>query len=108
MIAISFLSIPAVLMTVVYKRKEIPFRWVFILFALFIFLNALIHILGLISVWIPMYQFEGLIKSITAAVSIAMAILLLSFLPRFLHSSAAYSQARLGSQDQNELDKENF
>ena len=81
-IALSYFAIPVTIMIIIYKRKSsLPFAWVFWMFAMFIFLCGTTHIMGLISIWNPAYYVEGLIKVLTAAVSLATAIVMFPLIP---------------------------
>lgn len=84
LIALSYYSIPTVLGVLVWKRRDTPFHWIFILFAAFIFFCGTSHVFSVITVWKPIYGFEGIIKLITALVSLITAILLFKALPELL------------------------
>ncbi len=83
-ITLSYYSIPFVLIYFVYKRQDIQYRRIFILFGLFIFLCGTTHLLGLLTVWHPIYWFSGYIKAITAFVSLLTAISIWPLLPKAL------------------------
>lgn len=84
-IAVAYYSIPVFLLYIVMKRKQmLPFKWVFLMFALFILLCGTTHLIGLITLWYPYYYLEGIIKVLTAAVSIATAVLIIPIIPRIL------------------------
>lgn len=84
-IAIAYISIPLIIFFILYKRKKsIPFSWILVMFAAFIFLCGITHIIELIGIWHAYYYLEGIIKIITAAVSIATAILLFPLIPVLL------------------------
>lgn len=84
-ITLAYYSIPLTILYLVRKRGEkIPFRWVFIMFAVFIFLCGTTHLVEIITLWYPMYYFQGLIKVLTAAASLATAILIFPLVPTLL------------------------
>lgn len=85
-IAIAYYSIPLALAIVVYRRRHFPFKWVFGLFAAFILLCGTTHVIGIITIWDPIYRIQGVVKLLTAGVSIATAIVLFPMLPRILAS----------------------
>lgn len=90
-IALAYISIPITIGYLIYKRtKNIPFQWLLTLFALFIFLCGLTHLLELIGIWKAYYYFEGVIKLFTAAVSIATAILIFPLMPAILNKLQEY------------------
>lgn len=85
-IAIAYFSIPLTIGYIIYKQKQaLPFRWAFVMFAMFIFLCGTTHLLEIVTLWRPVYYFEGVLKILTAAVSIATAILMFPLIPSLLH-----------------------
>ena len=85
-IAIAYYSIPLALAIVIYRRGSFPFKWVLGLFAAFILLCGTTHIVGIITVWEPVYRLQGVLKLMTAGISIATAIVLFPLLPAILSS----------------------
>lgn len=84
-ITLAYYSIPLTIFYMVYKRKQtIPFRWVFIMFAVFIFLCGTSHLVQIITLWYPIYYFQGLIKVLTAAASLATALFIFPLIPTLL------------------------
>jgi PAS domain S-box-containing protein len=81
LIAIAYFLIPLGLLRLLGKRKDLSFHWIFVLFAAFILSCGATHVLGIVTLWIPVYRLEGLVKSITALASIATAILLFRIIP---------------------------
>lgn len=81
-IALSYFAIPTTIVIILSKRKsDIPFAWVFWMFAIFIFFCGFTHLIELISIWNPAYYLEGLVKVFTAAVSLATAIIMFPLIP---------------------------
>jgi zinc transporter ZupT len=81
-IALAYITIPITIVTIVKKRQSrIPFLWVFWMFATFIFLCGLTHIVELIGIWKSFYYLEGVLKIITAAISLATAIMMFPLIP---------------------------
>ena len=81
-IAIAYFSIPFTIMFLVHRQKQsMPYIWVFRMFAAFIFLCGMTHIMSVISIWYPVYYLEGIIKVFTAAVSLATAIMIFPLVP---------------------------
>ncbi len=83
-IAFAYMLIPFALGKFIRQRKELEFSWLFVLFALFILGCGCTHILSIWTLWVPIYRFEGLIKALTALVSIATAIALLRSIPQLM------------------------
>ena len=84
LIAGAYFSIPFVLGRLLTKRKDVEFGWMVGLFAVFIFACGMTHIMGIVTLWIPAYGWEALIKVITALASVATAALLIPLLPRLV------------------------
>ena len=83
-IAIAYFSIPLALGIILMKRRSFPFKWLVGLFGAFIVLCGTTHIIGIVTQWNPIYRFEGIIKLLTAGVSIATAVVLFPILPKLL------------------------
>lgn len=85
-IAIAYYSIPLALAIMIYRQGQFPFKWVVGLFAAFILLCGTTHIIGIVIVWDPIYRVQGILKLLTAGVSIATAIVLFPLMPHILSS----------------------
>ena len=83
-IALSYYSIPFVLVAFALRRRDLMFRWVFVLFGVFILACGTTHIMAIWTLWSPDYAVDGLIKAATALVSIITAIMLWPLLPKAL------------------------
>ena len=84
-IALAYFSIPLTISILLRNKKIIsPYNWVLALFALFIFFCGVTHLIELLTLWYPYYYLEGVIKVITAAVSISTAILIYPLVPAIL------------------------
>jgi PAS domain S-box-containing protein len=107
LIALSYFSIPFALLYFVVKRQDLSFRWLFILFGLFILACGATHLLKVWTIWYPDYLIEGLAKAVTAAVSFATAVLLWPFVPIALKLPSPSALARANALLQEEvLEKE--
>src|ERR1041384_468420 len=82
LIAVSYLLIPAALLVLVRRRHDLAFQWAFILFGVFILACGATHILGVVTLWIPVYRLEGIVKAITAIASLGTAVLLVRLVPQ--------------------------
>ena len=83
-IAASYFSIPVALSIFVSKRRDVDFGWIFWAFAVFITACGFTHLLSIITLWVPIYGIEGLIKALTAIASIVTAIMMWPLLPKVL------------------------
>ena len=84
LIAIAYYSIPLTLVYFVRKRKDLVFDWIFLCFAAFIVACGTTHLMEILNIWHPTYWLSGLVKAITAVISIATAILLVRLVPQAL------------------------
>jgi signal transduction histidine kinase len=83
LIAASYFAIPIALYYYVRRRKEeIPYVWMPLMFAAFIFLCGGTHIMEIWTVWDPIYRAEGALKMITGLVSFATTLSLIWIMPR--------------------------
>lgn len=92
-IALAYFSIPAAIFAFVRRRPDFRQHRIATLFILFIVLCGVTHLVGVWTLWQPVYGLQGLIKALTAAVSLLTAILLWPLLPRLV---ALPSPALLG------------
>lgn len=83
-IALAYYSIPATLFYFVRKRQDLPFYWIFLLFSAFIVACGTTHIMEIWTLWYPTYWLSGLLKAITAIVSLLTAIELVPLVPQAL------------------------
>ena len=85
LIALSYFAIPIGLLYIVHrKRGELPFHWMFLLFATFIVACGMTHVMGIWTLWNADYWVSGGVKVVTAAASLATAFLLIPSLPRLV------------------------
>ncbi|MDJ0691777.1 MAG: histidine kinase dimerization/phospho-acceptor domain-containing protein [Xenococcaceae cyanobacterium MO_188.B32] len=83
-IALAYYSIPLLLVYFVRQREDVPFKGIFVLFSLFIFSCGTTHIMSIWTLWHPDYWLSGLIKAITAIISVYTAFELIPAIPRAL------------------------
>ena len=79
--ALAYYVIPFALIYFVRKRKDLAFDWMFVLFGLFILACGTTHVMGIVTLWHPVYRLDGVVKAITALVSIPTAFLLVRLIP---------------------------
>jgi len=84
LIAVAYYSIPLLLVHLVRKRKDLAFNWIFLMFGAFILACGTTHIMQVWTLWHGTYRLEGVLKAVTAALSIATAICLVFLMPRAL------------------------
>ena len=84
LIALAYFSIPIAVLLYVRRRPDFQFGKVAVMFAAFILLCGLTHIVSIWTFWNPDYALQGLIKGATALVSVATAVVLFPLLPKLL------------------------
>ncbi len=82
LITLSYYCIPVALVYLVRKRRDLPFNWVFWMFGIFIMGCGTTHLMEIWTVWHATYFMSGVVKAITAAVSVATAVLLIPLVPK--------------------------
>jgi len=82
--ALAYTSIPFTLVTFARKRPDVPFRWMFWCFGLFIVACGATHYMDVWTLWTPTYWLAGIFKAITALASVPTAYLLVKLLPQAL------------------------
>ncbi|MEA5625636.1 PAS domain S-box protein [Nostoc sp. UHCC 0251] len=81
---LAYYSIPVMLVYFVRKRRDVPFGWMFLMFGTFIVACGTTHLMDVWTLWHPTYWLSGLIKAITAFVSVLTAIQLVPLIPKAL------------------------
>ncbi len=82
LIAASYFLIPAALVLLTRRRRDLAFSWMFGLFGLFILACGSTHLLNIYTLWHPIYRFDGVVKAVTALASLPTAVLLFRLLPQ--------------------------
>jgi PAS domain S-box-containing protein len=80
----AYLAIPLVLTFFLMRRKDLPFRMIFLLFGAFILSCGTTHLMEAIIFWWPVYRLAGLIKLGTALVSWTTVLALVRVAPQAL------------------------
>ena len=84
LIGISYYCIPVTLIYFTRKREDLPYKWLLLLFGSFIFFCGTTHLMEVWTLWHPSYWLSGLLKAITAFISVYTALTLLPIIPRLL------------------------
>jgi PAS domain S-box-containing protein len=84
LIGAAYLLIPGTLVWFYRQRPDVPFRWTFLAFALFILACGMTHLIEVWTVWFPSYWLEGSVKAVTAALSLLTAGALVKLMPHAL------------------------
>ena len=102
-IALAYFSIPLALIWFVHQRKDLEFRWVFLLFVCFIMACGMTHVMGVLTLWVAAYGLEGIIKVATAGLSVATAVLLWPLIPKLLALPSPAQLATVNASLQGEI-----
>ncbi|MBD2257560.1 GAF domain-containing sensor histidine kinase [Pseudanabaena sp. FACHB-2040] len=81
LIGLAYFSIPIALVYVVNKRQEAPFSGLLLLFGAFITACGTTHLMEVWTLWHPTYWLSGVLKAITALISLYAAFELIMLLP---------------------------
>ncbi len=88
-ITLTYFSIPFAIWYFAKRRQDIPHRWLFVLFALFIVACGLTHLMDVLNIWRPDYWLSAATRVVTAALSLATAIVLWLVMPKALSAPSA-------------------
>ncbi|MDX1754625.1 MAG: ATP-binding protein [Marinobacter sp.] len=84
LITLAYFSIPITLTYFIYRRRDIPFDWMFSAFGVFILACGATHFMAIWTIWNPVYWHQGFVKAITAVASTITAVLLVRLIPMAL------------------------
>jgi two-component sensor histidine kinase len=96
-IGLSYFSIPLAISAFVRQRPDIRYSWVAYLFVAFILACGSTHLWAILTLWVPAYGMEAVIKVITAALSIATAALLWPLIPKLVALPSAAQLERVNA-----------
>lgn len=97
-IGLSYFSIPLALFAFARQRRDLPYGWIAYLFVAFIVACGATHILSIVTLWLPIYGIEGLIKLTTATLSITTAVLLWFLIPSIVRVPGPAQLAKLNAE----------
>jgi PAS domain S-box-containing protein len=83
-IGFAYYLIPIALAWFIHQRRDVVFGWIFWMFAAFILACGTTHFMEIWVLWHPDYGVQGVLKAVTAVVSLATAVLLWPLIPRAL------------------------
>jgi len=82
LIFLAYFAIPAAIWLFLRQRPDLELKPLAILFAAFIFLCGLTHLVQMVTLWWPIYETQGVLKAVTAFVSLATALMIFPLIPR--------------------------
>jgi signal transduction histidine kinase/CheY-like chemotaxis protein len=96
LIGLSYVAISVTLIWLAWKaRRGLPFSWKFIAFGAFIVACGATHFMGVWTLWRPVFWLAADVKIVTAAASVATALVLPPLVPKVI----AFMQAARTSED---------
>lgn len=105
-IAASYFMIPATLAKLGRRVSVLyPYRWAIALFAAFILLCGFSHVMDIVTLWQPLYRIQGWEKAVTAAVSLATALMLMPLLPELAKLRTPAELEAANAQLREEIEK---
>ena len=84
LIVLAYYSIPITLVYFVWHRKDLAFSKIFMMFGAFILACGTTHLLGIITLWHPIYWIDAGMKAFTALISVVTALVLIKLIPQAL------------------------
>lgn len=102
-IALSYFSIPIILLYILRQRSDIPFNSIFLLFAAFILFCGTVHAFDIWTLWHPNYWVSGWIRLLTALVSLATASALAVKIPQILTLPSSQQMNQVNQQLQQKI-----
>ena len=82
LIGVAYAAIATTLAILVRQIRNIPFAWVYLAFGTFILSCGLTHFFDIITVWHPIYWADAGVRVLTAAASVATAVLIVPMVPK--------------------------
>src|SRR5271170_7460141 len=84
LIALSYYCILIILVYFIRKNRDLPFNRIFWMFGTFILACGTTHLMEIWNVWHGDYLLAGIIKAVTAAVSLLTAAMLVPLIPELM------------------------
>ncbi len=84
LITLSYYCIPVILIYFIRKNRDLPFNRIFWMFGTFILACGTTHLMEIWNVWHSSYLLAGVVKGITAVVSVITAAMLIPLVPRVI------------------------
>ncbi|MGA2422582.1 MAG: PAS domain S-box protein [Terriglobales bacterium] len=84
LIALSYYCIPMVAIYFIRRNRDLPFSGIFWMFGTFILACGTTHLMEIWNVWHGSYLVAGVIKAVTAAISVLTAAMLIPLVPKVI------------------------
>ena len=103
LIALSYYSIPLSLLYFLRNRKDFPFPSIILLFGAFILACGSTHVMEIWTLWHASYWTSGLLKAVTAIISVLTALELMPLIPKALELPSIAAFKKLNNALQEEI-----
>jgi len=80
----SYTAIPIAILIFLSRRQGLQLKMLGRFFAAFIFWCGLTHLVGMLTLWFPIYDIQAVVKVITAAISLLTAVVIFRLIPKAL------------------------
>jgi PAS domain S-box-containing protein len=102
LIAASYFAIPLAMLVLLRKRNDFAYRSLYVLFAGFVLSCGVTHLLGIWTLWHPDYWLQGMVKALSAGISVLTAVMCWRLLPKMvaMPTQAQLQQANSALQQQ--------
>jgi len=104
-IGLSYLCIPIVIIYLLRRQAEVPYRGMFYMFCVFIGSCGVTHAVSVWNVWHGHYGVQGIVKTWTALASVATAAALLPLAPRLVALRGPVELARANAALEEQIDQ---
>ena len=82
---LAYYTIAAAMFYCAFKRRDLPFLTVYLLFSTFVLACGTTHLFAAYTIYVPAYWAEGYVKAFTAVISVLSAILFIPLIPKGLN-----------------------
>ncbi len=97
-IGLSYFSIPLAIAAFARRRPDMRYGAIAYLFVAFILACGATHFLAVLTLWVPAYGLEGLVKLVTAGLSMATAVVLWPLIPQLIRIPSSDQLSRLNAE----------
>lgn len=101
----AYYSIPLGLVYLAHRRPDLIPKHLLWMFGAFIFACGTTHLISIYTMWVPAYTLQGIVKGITASLSIATAVIVVRLLPQALKIPSAESLQRTNNELKTQIAK---
>lgn len=105
LIALAYFCIPFTIYYLVRNKKNIPYKNVLVLFSCFIFACGATHLMNIFTLWSPAYWSSGMLKLLTASISVITAAALFPIIPKIMQLKSPDELDKINQELQKEIER---